>query len=68
MTVQELIDNIKTLPSNYKVLVLSDAQCSNERPSFYDLDYLEGNDVDEDWQTETVTILHTKKEGGRPRL
>lgn len=68
MTVQELIDNIKTLPPDYKVLVLSDAQCADEKPGFYDLDYLEVNDVDEDWQTETVTILHAKKEGGRPRL
>ena len=68
MTVQELIDNIKTLPPDYKVLVLSDAQCADEKPSFYDLDYLEANDVDEDWELETVTILHTKKREGSSRL
>lgn len=61
MTVQELIDNLKTLPPYYKVLVLSDARCDSAKPSFADLDYLEANDVDEDWTTESVWILSSKR-------
>ena len=64
MTVQELIDELEKLPPDWRVLVLSDANCSSANPNFYDLDWLEANDVDEDSVTESAWILHTKRNYG----